>query len=216
MYARGVGEGRTAAGGRADRAALWLPERLRAESPDYRVGNLSELRERRDRLFGVWCRDAGDGTRAAAAGADFLVMREALPASTLASVCEAAAMPVFARGIGLVRAWELGVSEPMPGRWTSVLHGCAGSNGRCVPDAAARHFSRRMVRDLGGDSAAVVPRVCAKGGGCTFAARRRSTIDYAATARGRGRCRVCMDCVRRHRASRLREFGLASARCGLA
>ncbi len=37
-------------------------------------------------------------------------MREALPASTLASVCEAAAVPVFARGIALVRAWELGAS----------------------------------------------------------------------------------------------------------
>jgi mutator protein MutT len=90
---------------------LRLPERLRRVRTEfYRVGNLSELRERRDRLFGVWCRDAGDGARAAAAGADFLVMREALAASTLASVCEAAAMPVFARGIGLVRAWELGAS----------------------------------------------------------------------------------------------------------
>ena len=107
--------------------ALRLPERLRrARTGFYRVGDLSELRERgpselRERgptdgaardgpLHGVWCLDAGDGAHAAAAGADFLVMREALPASALASVCEAAAVPVFARGIALVRAWELGAS----------------------------------------------------------------------------------------------------------
>ncbi len=91
--------------------ALRLPERLRRVCTNfYRVGELSELRDRRDRSFGVWCRDAGDGERAAAAGADFLVLREALPASALASVCEAAALPVFARGIALVHAWELGAS----------------------------------------------------------------------------------------------------------
>jgi mutator protein MutT len=91
--------------------ALRLPERLRRVCTNfYRVGELSELRDRRDRSFGVWCRDAGDGERAAAAGADFLVLREALPASALARVCEATAVPVFARGIALARAWELGAS----------------------------------------------------------------------------------------------------------
>ena len=58
--------------------ALRLPERLRrARTGFYRVGDLSELRERgptdgaaRDGpLHGVWCRDAGDGAHAAAAGA---------------------------------------------------------------------------------------------------------------------------------------------------
>ena len=91
--------------------ALRLPERLRLACTDfYRVGELSGLHHRGDRLSGVWCRNAGDGTRAAAAGTDFLVMREALPASSLASLCEAVPVPVFARGIALVRAWELGAS----------------------------------------------------------------------------------------------------------
>jgi mutator protein MutT len=99
--------------------ALRLPERLRRADTDfYRIGNLGELQARasRDRaangapLLGVWCRDAGEGTHAAAAGADFLVMREALAASTLASLCGAVTVPVFARGIALARAWALGVS----------------------------------------------------------------------------------------------------------
>jgi mutator protein MutT len=91
--------------------ALRLPERLQRVRTDfYRVGDLSELRDRSEPLRGVWCRDAADGARAAAAGADFLVMREALPASTLSSVCEAVSVPVFARGIALVRAWDLGAS----------------------------------------------------------------------------------------------------------
>ncbi len=91
--------------------ALRLPERLRRACTDfYRVGDSCGLRAQHDRLYGVWCSDPGEGARAAAAGADFLVMRETLPASTLASVCEAVAVPVFARGIGLVRAWEVGAS----------------------------------------------------------------------------------------------------------
>ncbi len=91
--------------------ALRLPERLRRDCTDfYRVGDLRALRARRDRLLGAWCSDPADGTRAAAAGADFLVMREMLPAGILTGLCEAVAVPVFARGIGLVRAWELGAS----------------------------------------------------------------------------------------------------------
>ncbi len=91
--------------------ALRLPERLRRLRTDfYRVGDLSELRDRGEPLHGVWCRDAADGARAAAAGADFLVMREALPASNLSSLCETVSVPVFARGIALVHAWELGAS----------------------------------------------------------------------------------------------------------
>ena len=93
--------------------ALRLPERLRRVRTEfYRVGEF-ERASRSDAIdcSGVWCRDAGDGTRAAAAGADFLVMREALPAEhAWRALCEAAAMPVFARGIALVRAWELGAS----------------------------------------------------------------------------------------------------------
>ena len=102
---------RSTAGGSPDRGALRLPERLRRACTDfYRVGDSCGLRAQHDRLVGVWCSDPGEGARAAAAGADFLVMRETLPASTLASVCEAVAVPVFARGIGLVRAWEVGAS----------------------------------------------------------------------------------------------------------
>jgi mutator protein MutT len=99
--------------------ALRLPERLRRVRTNfYRVGELSELRVGGPRdgaakhapLFGVWCQDADEGERAAAAGADFLVLREAVPASTLACICGAVAVPVFVRGIALTRAWGLGAS----------------------------------------------------------------------------------------------------------
>src|SRR5450759_5585950 len=53
---------------------------------------------------------AAEAAGAAAAGADFLVMREAVSDSELAASCGVAAVPLFARGIGLARAWALGAS----------------------------------------------------------------------------------------------------------
>jgi mutator protein MutT len=96
-------------------AALRLPERLtEASSPDYSIG---ELGRRPDadahsgtRLRGVYCASAEDGVAAASAGADFLVMRGALADGRLAALCGLVPVPVFARGIALERAWELGAS----------------------------------------------------------------------------------------------------------
>jgi mutator protein MutT len=100
-------------------AALRLPERLRdASSPYYRIGDLSSLRPSRDgaessheaRLQGVFCASAEDAAAAARAGVDFLVMREVLADAEVAALCDLVPVPVFARGIGLERAWELGAS----------------------------------------------------------------------------------------------------------
>jgi mutator protein MutT len=100
-------------------AALRLPERLRdASSPYYRIGDLSSLRPSRGgaessheaRLQGVFCASAEDAAAAARAGVDFLVMREVLADAEVAALCDLVPVPVFARGIGLERAWELGAS----------------------------------------------------------------------------------------------------------
>jgi hypothetical protein len=45
-----------------------------------------------------------------AAGADFLVLRETLSSSDLTALCHSRPEPIFARGIGLEKAWALGVS----------------------------------------------------------------------------------------------------------
>jgi mutator protein MutT len=106
-------------------AALRLPERLRRMCTRYyRVGDMSAVRRRRSRgpaprgsnvakssrLLGVFCRNAEEAAGAAAAGADFLVMREAVADIELAASCGAASVPLFARGIPLARAWALGAS----------------------------------------------------------------------------------------------------------
>jgi len=99
-------------------AALRLPERLRRMCTRYyRIVDLRAVRRGRSHalpvplcLLGVFCRNAAQAAGAAAAGADFLVMREALPDSELAASCGAAAVPLFASGISLTRAWALGAS----------------------------------------------------------------------------------------------------------
>jgi 8-oxo-dGTP diphosphatase len=107
-------------------AALRLPERLqRTGTRHYRVAEMSALRNGRPRdrsatgganaakrslLLGVFCRNAVQAVGAAAAGADFLVMRAALADRDLASLCERVPVPVFARGVGLAQAWALGAS----------------------------------------------------------------------------------------------------------
>jgi 8-oxo-dGTP diphosphatase len=80
-------------------AALRLPERLR---------RLSELRDLG--LRGVWCAGADEASAAARAGADFVAMKNVLADAELAALCAAAAVPIYARGIGLERAWSLGAS----------------------------------------------------------------------------------------------------------
>jgi hypothetical protein len=100
-------------------AALRLPERLtNVSSPYYSIGDLNSLRpspggaegSRETRLQGVFCASADEGLAAAGAGADFLVMREPLADAEVTALCDLVPVPVFARGIRLERAWELGAS----------------------------------------------------------------------------------------------------------
>jgi mutator protein MutT len=101
-------------------AALRLPERLRRISTSYyRVADSPALIHRdhgggpgngREPLRGVFCGDCAQAAAAAAAGADFLVMRGALEDGDLKALCERVAAPIYARGIALERAWELGAS----------------------------------------------------------------------------------------------------------
>jgi mutator protein MutT len=99
--------------------ALRLPERLRQISTAYyRVGDLSLLghpivvanADNVTELRGVFCASAAAGSAAASAGADFLVLSEALLPSELAGLCHSLPVPVFASGIGLEQAWALGAS----------------------------------------------------------------------------------------------------------
>jgi mutator protein MutT len=99
--------------------ALRLPERLMQRSaPYYTVGELNLIvRPAVDAnaangpaLQGVFCTNAEEAVAAAADGADFLVLRGLLTDGELAALCDSVPMPVFARGIGLERAWALGAS----------------------------------------------------------------------------------------------------------
>jgi mutator protein MutT len=98
-------------------AALQLPERLtHISTPYYRAGDLSSLGHPNadteifhdSRLRGVFCLSAAEATVAANAGANFVVLREALSPSALTALCDSLSVPVFARGIGLEQAWALG------------------------------------------------------------------------------------------------------------
>jgi len=83
--------------------ALALPERLTlAEIGNYVLGDR--------RLHGALCADVAEGLAAVSAGADFLVARDVLPDQRLAALCAAVHAPVFARGIGLEAAWQLGAA----------------------------------------------------------------------------------------------------------
>jgi mutator protein MutT len=100
-------------------AALRLPERLRhSASPDYEILPCEEFAGRAQRtlaagrprrLRGSWCAGADDALRSAAA-ADFLVLREPLRHAELTALCAHVDPPVFARGVGLERAWALGAT----------------------------------------------------------------------------------------------------------
>jgi mutator protein MutT len=100
-------------------AALRLPERLtQISTAYYRVGDLSLLghsagaadADNAARLRGVFCASAEVGTAAARAGADFLVMQDALVDEELVEFCRTVSVPVYARGLGLEEAWRLGAS----------------------------------------------------------------------------------------------------------
>jgi 8-oxo-dGTP diphosphatase len=100
-------------------AALRLPERLtQIATRDYRAGDLSSWGHpnagaevsRETRLRGMLCVSAAEAAVAADAGADFVVLREALSPSELTALCHSLSVPVFARGIALEQAWALGAS----------------------------------------------------------------------------------------------------------
>jgi mutator protein MutT len=100
--------------------ALRLPERLtHLSTPDYEVVESTFPRKRpavdgdaneRSKLVGMFCRDGEEAVDAAGAGADFLVLRDVLGDGELVALCDSVPVPVFARGIGLERAWALGAS----------------------------------------------------------------------------------------------------------
>jgi mutator protein MutT len=101
-------------------AMLRLPERLRRlATPFYSIADSRVwLDGRKPRtagngggeLGGAFCRTRAEATAAATAGADFLVMRAALADGDLRALCEGVAVPVYALGIALERAWTLGAS----------------------------------------------------------------------------------------------------------
>jgi hypothetical protein len=99
--------------------ALRLPERLRQmASRYYCVGDLRSLEcsaavadaDNAPRLRGVFCASAEEGSAAARAGADFLVIRDVLADEELEALCRTVSVPVYAPGVALEKAWELGAS----------------------------------------------------------------------------------------------------------
>ncbi len=99
--------------------ALRLPERLTAAATaEYRLdadaaGGAGP--DGSDRLWGAYCEDLPGALSACAAGADFLALRRRLDRGALAALCEAVAVPVYARDIELEEAWQLGASGTVDG-----------------------------------------------------------------------------------------------------
>jgi 8-oxo-dGTP diphosphatase len=99
--------------------ALRLPERLtEISSRYYCLGDLSSLgrsaavadADNAPRLRGVICASAEEGSAAARAGADFLVIRDGFANEELEALCRMVSVPVFAPGVTLEKAWGLGAS----------------------------------------------------------------------------------------------------------
>jgi mutator protein MutT len=100
-------------------AVLRLPERLtQGSSPYYsiRVSGSEPYTTGDDdapggaRVRGMLCADAAQAIAVAQMGADFIVLREVLPPSDLAALCQAVSVPVYARGLAVDEAWTLGAS----------------------------------------------------------------------------------------------------------
>jgi mutator protein MutT len=91
-------------------AALRLPERLwQASTQDYVLGTSAEP-DAAGRLRGVWCDGMASAMAASDAGADFLALRAELPHAEIRSLCGMVPVPVYARGLALEEAWELGAT----------------------------------------------------------------------------------------------------------
>jgi mutator protein MutT len=94
-------------------AVLALPDRLtQATSSDYTIRELNgtNLSGTSEKLSGVLCATSAEAKIAARESADFLVLREQLPAAELVALCAAIDVPLFASGVELERAWSLGAS----------------------------------------------------------------------------------------------------------
>jgi mutator protein MutT len=99
---------------------LRLPARLRhAQTRDYEATALDRLvysvppadaRGTLPRLQGVLCGNQGEAQQAQGRGAEFVAMREPVPADELAALCARLDVPVFGRGLSLESAWRLGAS----------------------------------------------------------------------------------------------------------
>ena len=91
-------------------AALRLPERLtHASTQAYVLGRSAEP-DAAGRLSGVWCLGLAEAMAASDAGADFLVLRNELPPGEIKSICELVPIPVYAPGLRIEEAWELGAT----------------------------------------------------------------------------------------------------------
>jgi mutator protein MutT len=91
-------------------AALRLPERLTQTSTShYLVADLSGA-DAGGRLRGMSCEGLADAMAGSDAGADFLVMRNALPHSDITSICELVPVPVYVPALRLEEAWGLGAT----------------------------------------------------------------------------------------------------------
>jgi hypothetical protein len=99
---------------------LRLPERLTQISTSfYRMEN--ERRQKTQHgaanaayrddgmLRGMFCENTAEALLVASR-VDFIVLLEDLPRAKLAELCATVPLPVFARGIGLEVAWQLGAS----------------------------------------------------------------------------------------------------------
>lgn len=93
--------------------ALRLPERILASAgPGFRVVAMGPADFRRDgsALVGAFCDGESDVASAVADGADFVVLRRRLEKAEISALCAQMNVPVFAHGITLEEAWELGAT----------------------------------------------------------------------------------------------------------
>ncbi len=89
--------------------ALRLPPRIAvARTARYRIDWWPGPRSAR--LRGAACQDARAARQAAAGGADFIVLDGPLAPRSLRALCDAVAIPVYARGLALARARMQGAS----------------------------------------------------------------------------------------------------------
>lgn len=93
--------------------ALRLPERIvTSAGRGYRVVAMgaADFKREEPTLVGALCGGLPDAIRAAAEGADFVVLHRRLESAQITDLCAAMNVPVFAHDITLAQAWELGAT----------------------------------------------------------------------------------------------------------